>query len=78
MIIPVAFLRELESGQQGAAEEKRSREEGAPLVQGTQAEVSSGGIYWNPSMQPLTGCGRRVAASRKGNMVLMSGLLVCK
>ena len=48
MIIPVAFLRELESGQQGAAEEKRSREEGAPLVQGTQAEVSSGGMYLNP------------------------------
>ena len=78
MIIPVAFLRELESGQQGAAEEKRSREEGAPLVQGTQAEASSGGMYLNPFMQPLTGCSRRVVASRKDNMVLMSGLLVCK
>ena len=70
MIIPVAFLRELESGQQGAAEEKRSREEGAPLVQGTQAEASSGGMYLNPFKQPLTGCSRRVVASRKGNMVL--------
>ena len=78
MIIPVAFLRELESGQQGAAEEKRSREEGAPLVQGTQAEVSSREIYLNPSMQPLTGCSRRVVASKKDNMVLMSGLLVYK
>ena len=78
MIIPVAFLRELESGQQGAAEEKRSREEGAPPLQGTQAEASSGGMYLNPFMLPLTGCSRRVVASRKDNMVLMSRLLVCQ
>ena len=74
---PVAFVKELVvvvvSAQQGPAGEKRSREEGAPLLQGRQAADPAdpaGGTYWNPAIQAWTGRNTRVVASMKESMVL--------